>query len=315
MARYDEHDQARWVPEPPGNPERSPFERDRARVLHSASLRRLAAKTQVVAPADYSGLHSPRTRLTHSLECAQIGREMGRVLGCDPDLVETACLAHDLGHPPSATTGRPRSTSWPRRAGVPGQRPEPAPADAAGGQGHHRGRPQRRAQPHPGRARLGLQVSLGRVGLPRPRRPARRRGWAVLRLSRRPRGLRVGARGGARLRGPLRGAGHGLGRRRGLLGARPGGRPRLRPRHDDGAARPGGAAGGVPPDPGVVRPRRGRGRAGRDLRAAARRAAVAGRLRRRARRPRRAQTAHQHAHRPPVPLGPGRHPRGVRLPP
>ncbi|MFG1859894.1 deoxyguanosinetriphosphate triphosphohydrolase [Microbispora bryophytorum] len=105
MARYDEHDQARWVPEPPGNPERSAFERDRARVLHSASLRRLAAKTQVVAPADCTGLHSPRTRLTHSLECAQIGREMGRVLGCDPDLVETACLAHDLGHPPFGHNG------------------------------------------------------------------------------------------------------------------------------------------------------------------------------------------------------------------
>ncbi|WP_169944360.1 deoxyguanosinetriphosphate triphosphohydrolase [Microbispora sp. H11081] len=105
MARYDEHDQARWVPEPPGNPERSAFERDRARVLHSASLRRLAAKTQVVAPADCTGLHSPRTRLTHSLECAQIGREMGKVLGCDPDLVETACLAHDLGHPPFGHNG------------------------------------------------------------------------------------------------------------------------------------------------------------------------------------------------------------------
>ncbi|MBX6383522.1 MAG: deoxyguanosinetriphosphate triphosphohydrolase [Microbispora sp.] len=105
MARYDEHDQARWVPEPPGNPERSAFERDRARVLHSASLRRLAAKTQVVAPGDCTGLHSPRTRLTHSLECAQIGREMGKVLGCDPDLVETACLAHDLGHPPFGHNG------------------------------------------------------------------------------------------------------------------------------------------------------------------------------------------------------------------
>ncbi|GAA1273210.1 deoxyguanosinetriphosphate triphosphohydrolase-like protein [Planotetraspora silvatica] len=105
MTRYDEHDQARWAPEPPGNPERSAFERDRARVLHSASLRRLAAKTQVVTPTDYASMHSPRTRLTHSLECAQIGREMGKALGRDPDLVETACLAHDLGHPPFGHNG------------------------------------------------------------------------------------------------------------------------------------------------------------------------------------------------------------------
>ncbi|MFF0577435.1 deoxyguanosinetriphosphate triphosphohydrolase [Streptosporangium saharense] len=107
MHAYDEHDQARWVPEPPGNPERGPFERDRARVLHSAGLRRLAAKTQVVGPAETigSGQHIPRTRLTHSLECAQIGREMGQSLRRDPDLVETACLAHDLGHPPFGHNG------------------------------------------------------------------------------------------------------------------------------------------------------------------------------------------------------------------
>ncbi|WP_406317558.1 deoxyguanosinetriphosphate triphosphohydrolase [Streptosporangium sp. NBC_01639] len=107
MHGYDEHDQARWVPEPPGNPERGSFQRDRARVLHSAGLRRLAAKTQVVGPGETlgSGQHIPRTRLTHSLECAQIGREMGQSLGRDPDLMETACLAHDLGHPPFGHNG------------------------------------------------------------------------------------------------------------------------------------------------------------------------------------------------------------------
>ncbi|KIF70012.1 deoxyguanosinetriphosphate triphosphohydrolase [Streptomyces sp. AcH 505] len=104
---YDEAATERWAPEPDKRPGRTAFQRDRARVLHSSALRRLAGKTQVVTPGSSARQWdaSPRTRLTHSLECAQVGRELGAALGCDPDLVETACLSHDMGHPPFGHNG------------------------------------------------------------------------------------------------------------------------------------------------------------------------------------------------------------------
>jgi dGTPase len=91
----------RAFPEPP-HPYRSDFERDRDRIIHSSAFRRLEGKTQVFSPGldDYY-----RSRLTHSIEVAQIGRTIAKVLGLNESLTEAICLAHDLGHPPFGHSG------------------------------------------------------------------------------------------------------------------------------------------------------------------------------------------------------------------
>ncbi len=111
---YNEFDLERTKHSPRGDEYRSPFQIDRDRIIYSSEFRRLQGKTQVFLPGEYDFY---RTRLTHSIEVAQIGRSICNCLFkskdtpfneeyfIDPDLVEASCLAHDLGHPPFGHAG------------------------------------------------------------------------------------------------------------------------------------------------------------------------------------------------------------------